>query len=119
MDFVNDDVFLINNGFEQYVLRSPEFGGMFSIWFTDPVAFAKKIEKLGNILCDRKLVANITWSGLDSYTMSVYEDKVWTKKEEGYPVAMTDYHTFEECIDIVLYQLKYSKYLMPLLSFNK
>ena len=53
MDFVNDDVFLINNSFKQVVLRSAEFEGMFSIWFTDPVAFASG---------DYGFQGNIGWS---------------------------------------------------------
>jgi hypothetical protein len=39
-NFVNDDVYLFNGGFEQVVLRDPSFGGMYSLWFTDPVSFA-------------------------------------------------------------------------------
>jgi len=38
-DFVNDNVYLIDGGFEQVVLRDSLFGGMYSLWFTDPVSF--------------------------------------------------------------------------------
>lgn len=39
-DFVNDNVYLVDGGFEQVVLRDPSFGGMYSLWFTNPVSFA-------------------------------------------------------------------------------
>jgi hypothetical protein len=38
-DFVNDNVFLFNNKFEQFTLRDPSFQGMYSLWFTNPVSF--------------------------------------------------------------------------------
>jgi len=38
-DFVNGDVYLINGGFKQVLLRYPSFGGMCSIWYTSPVSF--------------------------------------------------------------------------------
>lgn len=38
-DFVNDDVYLINGGFKQVLLRYPSFGGMCSLWYTSPVSF--------------------------------------------------------------------------------
>ena len=38
-DFVNDDLYLFNGKFEQYMFRDPTFGGAYSLWFTDPVAF--------------------------------------------------------------------------------
>jgi len=38
-DFVNGDVFLTNDGFNQVLLRNPNFGGMSSLWFTRPVSF--------------------------------------------------------------------------------
>ena len=38
-DFVNDDMFLFNEKFEQYMFRDPTFGGAYSLWFTDPVSF--------------------------------------------------------------------------------
>jgi competence protein ComEC len=39
MDFANDDVYKVDGGFRQVVLRDPEFGGMYSLWFTSPVSF--------------------------------------------------------------------------------
>jgi hypothetical protein len=39
-DYANGDVFLVNNGFEQVVLRDPGFSGMYSMWFTNPPSFA-------------------------------------------------------------------------------
>jgi hypothetical protein len=38
-DFVNSNVFLYNNKFEQYMLRDSAFNGAYSLWFTDPVSF--------------------------------------------------------------------------------
>ena len=38
-DLVNDDVYLINGGFKQVLLRDPPFGGMYSLWYTIPVSF--------------------------------------------------------------------------------
>ena len=38
-DFANDDVYLVNGGFNQVVLSDPNFGGMYSLWFTSPVSF--------------------------------------------------------------------------------
>ena len=38
-DLVNDDVYLINGGFKQVLLRYPSFGGMCSLWYTSPVSF--------------------------------------------------------------------------------
>jgi len=40
MDFVDDYVYLFEGCFHQVVLRDPGFGGMYSLWFTDPVSFA-------------------------------------------------------------------------------
>ncbi|MBU0596361.1 T9SS type A sorting domain-containing protein, partial [Candidatus Bipolaricaulota bacterium] len=37
---VNDDVFLIDDGFRQVVLRDSDFPGMYSLWYTSPVSFA-------------------------------------------------------------------------------
>ena len=39
-DMVNGDVFLVEGGFRQFVLRDPSFGGMYSLWYTSPVSFA-------------------------------------------------------------------------------
>jgi hypothetical protein len=39
MDFVNSNVYLIDVGFKQYVLKDPSFGGMYSLWYTSPVVF--------------------------------------------------------------------------------
>lgn len=39
MDFVNDNVYLPNDDFEQVVLRDSTAGGAYSIWFSTPVAF--------------------------------------------------------------------------------
>lgn len=38
-DFVNDNVFLLNSKFEQVMLRDSSFGGAYSLWYTNPVAF--------------------------------------------------------------------------------
>ena len=38
-DFVNDNVFLFEDKFEEVMLRDPSFGGMYSLWYTSPVSF--------------------------------------------------------------------------------
>jgi hypothetical protein len=38
-DFANNDVFPVDGGFRQVVLRDPDFGGMYSLWYTTPVSF--------------------------------------------------------------------------------
>lgn len=37
---VNDDLFQIDGGFRQVVLRDADFPGMYSLWYTSPVSFA-------------------------------------------------------------------------------
>jgi hypothetical protein len=37
VDFANDDVCKADGRFEQILLRDPKFGGMYSVWYTDPV----------------------------------------------------------------------------------
>jgi hypothetical protein len=39
MDFANDNVYLFDDKFEEYMFRDPFFGGAYSLWFTDPVSF--------------------------------------------------------------------------------
>jgi hypothetical protein len=39
IDFANQDVERIGIGFQQMLLRNPDFGGMISIWYTSPVSF--------------------------------------------------------------------------------
>jgi hypothetical protein len=39
-DLSNSDEYLIDGAFQQVVLRDPSFGGMYSLWFTNPPAFA-------------------------------------------------------------------------------
>ncbi len=38
-ELINSNVFLIGGGFRQDVLRDSNFGGMYSIWYSSPVAF--------------------------------------------------------------------------------
>jgi hypothetical protein len=40
MDFVNDNVYRIDGEFPQVIQRDADFGGMYSLWFTDPICFA-------------------------------------------------------------------------------
>ena len=54
-DFVNDDMFLFNEKFEQYMFRDAAFGGAYSLWFTDPVSFG---------VCDPFMLGNIDFSSL-------------------------------------------------------
>ncbi|MBN2573434.1 MAG: hypothetical protein JXP73_02605 [Deltaproteobacteria bacterium] len=37
--FANEDLFLVDRAFNQVVLRDPTFLGMYSLWYTSPVAF--------------------------------------------------------------------------------
>ena len=39
MDFANDNVFLPDGTFQQALLRDADAGGMYSLWYTTPVAF--------------------------------------------------------------------------------
>ena len=39
MDFVNNEVYLYQNRFLQVMLRDPGYGGAYSIWYSNPVAF--------------------------------------------------------------------------------
>ncbi|MEW5702136.1 MAG: hypothetical protein AB1792_07910 [Candidatus Zixiibacteriota bacterium] len=39
MDFTNDGPYFYNSIFEEVMLRDSTFGGAYSIWFSDPVAF--------------------------------------------------------------------------------
>lgn len=39
-DYANGNIALIDNGFEQVVLRDPAAGGMYSLWYTSPPSFA-------------------------------------------------------------------------------
>ena len=38
-DFANDNVYSVNGGFNQVVLSDPNANGMYSLWYTSPVAF--------------------------------------------------------------------------------
>jgi len=38
-DLLNSNVFLVDGAFQQWVLRDPTAGGMYSIWYSSPVAF--------------------------------------------------------------------------------
>ena len=38
-DLINSNVFLVDDRFQQAVLRDPDAGGMYSIWYSSPVAF--------------------------------------------------------------------------------
>jgi hypothetical protein len=38
-DFMNDNVFLYNSKFQQVMMRDSAFGGAYSLWYTNPVAF--------------------------------------------------------------------------------
>lgn len=52
-DLVNDDVYLTDGNFKQVLLRDPPFGGMYSLWFTNPVSFG---------VGDYGFQGNIQWS---------------------------------------------------------
>ncbi len=55
MDFANDNVYMINGSFIQYLLRDPPFGGGYTLWYADPVSFA---------MGDCMMRASIQWSAL-------------------------------------------------------
>ncbi|RLF52160.1 MAG: hypothetical protein DRN24_03715 [Thermoplasmata archaeon] len=55
MDFANNDVYLINESFMQYLLRDVHFGGGYTLWYTDPIAFA---------MGDCMMRKSIPWSSL-------------------------------------------------------
>ncbi len=38
-DFINDNLYLVDGGFRQVLLRDPSFGCMYSLWYTNPVSF--------------------------------------------------------------------------------
>ena len=38
-DLINNNVYLVNGGFNQVVLSDPTFNGMYSLWYTSPVSF--------------------------------------------------------------------------------
>ena len=38
-ELVNDNVYMINDKFNQVMLRDGQFGGMYSLWYTNPVSF--------------------------------------------------------------------------------
>jgi hypothetical protein len=54
-DFVNDDMYLFDGKFEQYMFRDPTFGGAYSLWFTDPVSFG---------VGDAFMIADIDYSSM-------------------------------------------------------
>lgn len=54
-DFINDDVYLINNSFKQYVLRDPKFSGGYSLWYSNPVCL---------VVGDYGFLNEISWSTL-------------------------------------------------------
>lgn len=37
--YANEDVFLIDNAFHQFMLKDEDFPGMYSLWYTSPVVF--------------------------------------------------------------------------------
>ncbi|MGE5313216.1 MAG: T9SS type A sorting domain-containing protein [Acidobacteriota bacterium] len=47
MDFTNDNVYLYNGKFEQYMFRDPAFSGAYSLWFLDPVCFGAGDDFIG------------------------------------------------------------------------
>jgi hypothetical protein len=53
MDFVDGDVYRIGGEFPQVVQRDSTFGGMFSLWFTNPISFVSG---------DGGLAGDIQWS---------------------------------------------------------
>jgi hypothetical protein len=38
-DFANNNLYRVNDEFKQVLLRDPSAGGMYSLWYTDPISF--------------------------------------------------------------------------------
>ncbi len=49
-DLVDSDIANVNGGFQQVVLRDPDAGGMYSLWFTSPVSFGAGDYALGGTI---------------------------------------------------------------------
>ncbi|MDP8211631.1 MAG: hypothetical protein P9M05_12545 [Candidatus Stygibacter australis] len=51
--YANNNIFLINDAFHQFMLKDEDFAGMYSLWYTSPVAFGVSASTLAS---------NIGWS---------------------------------------------------------
>lgn len=79
MDLVHSDVFLVDGGFRQVVQRDSTFGGMYSLWFTSPVAFVSG---------DGGLSGGIAWTSFlhemgHNYTLNAPADHHYGGRIDG------------------------------------
>ena len=79
MELANDNVCTVDGKFEQVLLWNPTFGGMHSIWFTDPVAFG---------VGDYGFTGNIQWSSFfhemgHNVTLNSPAEFHWGFKQDG------------------------------------
>ncbi len=79
MDLVNGDVCTSHGRFEQALLRDPECGGMYSVWYTDPVCLASG---------DYGFTGNIEWSSFfhemgHNVTLNSPAEFHWGFKQDG------------------------------------
>ena len=84
MDFANDNVYLINGSFIQYLLRDVSFRGGYSLWYTEPVAF---------VMGDYMMRDSIPWSSLfhemgHDITLNSPADYIYGGKIDGYANAI-------------------------------
>jgi hypothetical protein len=78
-DLANDDVCKTNGRFDQVLLRDPECGGMYSLWYTDPVCLVSG---------DYGFKGHIEWSSLfhemgHNVTLNSPADFRWGLKQDG------------------------------------
>ncbi len=79
MDFVNHNVYMEDSTFQQVLLRDAGFGGMYSLWFTDPVSFG---------VGDYGLQGTIQWSSFfhemgHNFTLNTPADHYFGGKIDG------------------------------------
>lgn len=79
MDLVNDDVFMKDNRFDQVLLRDADFGGMYSLWYTNPVSFG---------VGDYGLQGAVQWSSFfhemgHNFTLNTPADYYFGGKTDG------------------------------------
>lgn len=79
MDFVNSDVYMANDTFQQVLLRDAGFGGMYSLWYTNPVSFG---------VGDYGFQGSIQWSSFfhemgHNFTLNTPADYYFGGKSDG------------------------------------
>jgi len=79
MDLANDNVCRTEGRFDQVLLRDPDCGGMYSVWYTDPVCLASG---------DYGFTGDIEWSSFfhemgHNVTLNSPADYYWGFKQDG------------------------------------